>query len=210
VNGFIIPPVYRAGGILTTPFLPTKGPKMKRSEKKNIREIKKGNIHAFEVLFKTYYKDLCLYANHYLKDLDLAEEATQDVFFTIWEKRASLHINDSIKAYLYTSIRNKCLKMIRSENIAHKYSNHVKHAGRPKVTTPVDELNAKELNLLIEKTIGQLPERTREIFRMNRYQGLKYQEIADKLSISVKTVEANMGKALKLFRKNLDEYLKVI
>lgn len=183
---------------------------MKRSEKKNIREIKKGNIQAFEVLFKTYYKDLCFYANHYLKDLDLAEEAVQDVFFNIWEKRSALNIKDSLKAYLYVSTRNKCLKMIRSENMATKYSNHIKHTGRQKVTTPVDELNAKELNLLIEETIRQLPERTREIFRMNRYQGLKYQEIAEKLSISVKTVEANMGKALKLFRKNLNEYLKVI
>jgi len=193
-----------------TPFKPTHRITMKPSEKKTIREIKNGNIQAFEVLFKTYYKDLCFYANHYLKDLDLAEEAVQDVFFNFWEKRSTLNIKDSLKAYLYISTRNKCLKMIRSENTATKYSNHIKHTGRQAVSTPVDELNAKELNLLIEETMNQLPERTRKIFRMNRYQGLKYQEIADKLSISVKTVEANMGKALKLFRKNLDEYLKVI
>jgi len=198
------------GGLFMTLLKPTHRITMKRSEKKNILDIKKGNIQAFEVLFKTYYKDLCFYANHYLKDLDLAEEAVQDVFFNIWEKRSALNIKDSFKAYLYISTRNKCLKMIRSENIATKYSNHIKHTGRQEVATPVDELNAKELNLLIEQTMSQLPERTREIFRMNRYQGFKYKEIADTLSISVKTVEANMGKALKLFRKNLDEYLKVI
>lgn len=198
------------GGLFMTLFKPTHPIPMKRSEKKNILDIKKGNIQAFEVLFKTYYKDLCFYANHYLKDLDLAEEAVQDVFFNIWEKRSALNIKDSFKAYLYISTRNKCLKMIRSENTAAKYSNHIRHVSRQAVATPVDELNAKELNLLIEETMSQLPERTREIFRMNRYQGFKYQEIADALSISVKTVEANMGKALKLFRKNLDEYLKVI
>jgi len=183
---------------------------MKWSEKKTIREIKKGNIQTFERVFRDYYEELCYYANRYLKDLDLSEEAVQDVFFRIWKKRQSLNIHESLKSYLYASTRNKCLKMIRSEKMADKYYQYIKNSAPQNVATPVDELNAAELNTLIERTIKELPERTREIFRMNRYQGLKYAEIAERLSISVKTVEANMGKALKLFRKNLDEYLRVI
>lgn len=183
---------------------------MNTSDKKLIKEVKKGDIKSFETLFKDYYEELCFYAKHYLKDLDQAEEAVQDVFFNIWKGREWIKIRQSVKSYLYTSTRNKCLKIIRSQNMADQYSDYIKNAPGEQVSTPVDELNAKELNLLIENTLKELPERAREIFRMNRFQGLKYGEIADKLSISVKTVESNMGKALKIFRKNLNEYLKVI
>ncbi|MBS3807772.1 MAG: RNA polymerase sigma-70 factor [Bacteroidales bacterium] len=183
---------------------------MKLSEKKTVREIKQGNIQTFERVFRDYYEELCYYANRYLKDLDLSEEAVQDVFFRIWTKRQSLNIHESLKSYLYASTRNKCLKMIRSDKMADKYYEYAKHTAPQKVSTPVDELNAAELNRLIERTIRELPGRTQEIFRLSRYQGLKYAEIAERLSVSVKTVEANMGKALKLFRKNLDDYLRVI
>jgi RNA polymerase sigma-70 factor (ECF subfamily) len=183
---------------------------MKANDKKLIKEVKKGDIKSFEILFKDYYEELCFYANHYTKDMDQAEEAVQDVFFNIWQGRERIKIRESVKSYLYTSTRNKCLKMIRSQNMADQYSEYIKNTTAEQVSTPVDELNAKELNLLIENTLTELPERAREIFRMNRFQGLKYGEIADRLSISVKTVESNMGKALKIFRKNLNEYLKVI
>lgn len=183
---------------------------MKSDEKKIIREIKKGDIQSFERLFKEHYEALTFYANRYLKDLDRSEEAVQDVFYSIWIKRGELNIRESIKSYLYTATRNKCLKMLRADQTADKYSEYMQKSDPQKVFTPVDELNAKELNSLIERTLGQLPRRTREIFKLNRYQGMKYTEIAEKMSISVKTVEANMGKALKIFRRNLDEYLKVI
>ncbi|MFP4621724.1 MAG: RNA polymerase sigma-70 factor [Bacteroidales bacterium] len=184
--------------------------RMKSADKQLLKKIKKGDVKSFEMLFRDYYEELCHYANRYLKDLDLAEEAVQDIFFSIWKNRESLQIKQSVKSYLYIATRNKCLKTIRSQNMAAQYSDYVKNAPHEQVTTPVDELNAKELNLLIERTLNQLPERMGKVFRMNRFQGLKYTEIADQLSISVKTVEANMGKALKIFRKNLDEFLRVI
>lgn len=183
---------------------------MKPTDKKLIKEIKKGDIKSFEILFKDYYEDLCVHATHYLKDLDLAEEAVQDVFFNIWKNKEHINIKQSVKSYLYVSTKNKCLKMIRSQNTANQYSNYIQNTPRQHVSTPVDELNVKELNLLIERTLKELPDKAREIFKMNRFQGLKYTEIADRLSISVKTVEANMGKALKIFRRNLNEFLKVI
>lgn len=182
---------------------------MKSSGKKNIREIQKGNIRTFERVFKAYYEELCHFANRYLKNLDLSEEAVQDVFFNIWKQRENISIRTSLKSYFYASTRNKCLKMLREEKMQNQYSNYMKNTGAPRATTPLDELNARELHFLIERTIDELPQRTRMIFRLSRYEGLKYAEIAEKLSISVKTVEANMGRALKTFRKNLDEYLKV-
>lgn len=139
----------------------------------------------------------------------MAEETVQDVFYSIWKNRNNLLIRESIHSYLYAATRNKCLKIIRSQKTAAKYSSYIKNTSRQQVSTPLDELNARELDMLIEQTLNELPERTGEIFKMNRFQGLKYTEIANKLSISVKTVEANMGKALKIFRRNLHEYLRV-
>ena len=182
---------------------------MNMKETKYIREIRNGNIDAFEKVFRLYYENLCLYANQYLKDLDLSEEAVQDVFFNIWMKRQQIHITDSLKSYLYAATRNKCLKIIRSQNQADKYSDYIKSRQVQQTHTPMHELTAKELNLIIERTLNSSPGRTGEIFRMSRFQNLKYEEIARRLSISVKTVESNMGKALKIFRKNLNEYLHV-
>jgi RNA polymerase sigma-70 factor (ECF subfamily) len=182
---------------------------MENNEKKIIKAIRKGDIKAFEVLFKKYYKALCLYADLYVNDLDLAEETVQELFYYIWKKREDLHINQSVKAYLYRATKNRCLKLIRSQQVAARYADFVKHVPGQQVATPVDELNAKELDLIIEQTLNTLPVRTEEIFRLNRFEGLKYAEIAQKLSISVKTVEANMGKALKVFYRKLHEYLQV-
>jgi RNA polymerase sigma-70 factor (ECF subfamily) len=182
---------------------------MKSSGKRTIREIQNGNIRTFERVFRAYYEELCHFANRYLKDLDASEEAVQDVFYNIWKQRKNINITTSLKSYLYASTRNKCLKMLREDKMQTQYSNYMKNTGTADATTPLDELNARELHLLIERTLNELPQKTRMIFKLSRYQGLKYVEIAEKLSISVKTVEANMGRALKTFRKKLDEYLKV-
>jgi RNA polymerase sigma-70 factor (ECF subfamily) len=179
---------------------------MEKAEKKILQKIASGDLVAFEKLFKDFYEELCFFANKYLKDMDQSEEVVQDMFFVLWQKRENIRINQSLKAYLYTATKNKSLKVIRSKSYEDKYKAHVKSQGLNKVTTPYDELNARELDLLIEKTLNSLPERAKKIFKMSREEGLKYQEIANKLSISVKTVEANMGKALKMFRKNLVEY----
>lgn len=172
------------------------------------KKIIKGDLNAFEKLFKHYYEDLCLFANKYLKDMDLSEQVVQDVFYSFWKNRESIAIHTSIKSYLYTATKNLALKEIRSRKYEEQYVSYAKTDLESNVNTPVDELNAKELDRLIELTLNMLSEKTREIFTLSRYHGLKYNEIAEKLSISVKTVEARMGKALKTFRKNLTDYQK--
>ncbi len=179
---------------------------MGQNKKIPLQKIVKGDLNAFEKLFKNYYEDLCLFAYKYLKDLDLSEQIVQDVFYTFWKNRKTIAIHTSVKSYLYTATKNQCLKEIRSKKYEEQYVSQEKSIPGQYVNTPVDELNAKELNNLIELTLKTLPEKTRQIFTMSRYQGLKYTEIAEKLSISIKTVEARMGKALKAFRKNLTDY----
>lgn len=173
-------------------------------------EIKSGQVPAFEMLFKTYYQSLCRYATTYLKDPDEAEEIVQAAFIGIWEKRASISIETSIKSYLYRTVRNSCLNELKHEQVKQKYLSS-KLTEEEKTTSPADqEAIHVELEEKIRQAIGRLPEQCRLIFTMSRFEELKYQEIADQLNLSVKTVENQMGKALKLMRVHLKEYLPLI
>lgn len=183
---------------------------MNLSEQQIVKSIKEGDINSFETLFKEYYERLCDFGMKYLKSIDQAEEVVQDTFYNIWKNRESLNIKTSLKSYLYTAIRNNCLQELRTRSLDIKYENYYKSHYVNESISPVDELNAKELSLVINKALNSLPERCKTIFKLSRDEGLKYQEIADKLSISIKTVEANMGKALKQFRHYLKEYAEAV
>lgn len=177
-------------------------------EKKVFDKIKKDDIRSFEILFRKYYTVLCNYAYKILKDIDAAEEIIQDLFFNIWEKRHTLTIESSVKSYLYKSAYNRSVLLLRQKKVQNKYEKYVKEQGRPVEYDPSENIDVEELSRVIDKTLEELPERSRKIFSLSRFEGLKYHEIAKKLSLSVKTIESNMGKALKLFRKNIKAYLE--
>jgi RNA polymerase sigma-70 factor (ECF subfamily) len=179
-------------------------------DKNVLNKITEGDIKQFELVFKEYYEKLCHFAFKYLKNIDHSEGIVQDTFYNIWKNRKTLQITSSLKSYLYTAVRNNCLQEIRTRNLDIKYENYYKSHYTNESISPADELNAKELSNAINKALNSLPERCREIFKMSRYEGLKYHEIADKLSISVKTVEANMGKALKQFRLYLKDFAEAV
>jgi len=179
---------------------------MNYSDTEIIERIRKGDLKLFEDMFRAYYKQLCIFAHKYLNSMDSAEEVVQDIFYQIWKKRNELNIKSSLKSYLYTSVKNNCLQQIRVHKLDLKYENYYKTHYSDESRDPAEELRAKELNETINKALNTLPVKCRQVFEMSRYDGLKYHEIADKLSISVKTVEANMGKALKHFRIYLKEY----
>lgn len=180
------------------------------SEEKLFKRIKKGDINQFEVLFKEYYERLCQFAVKYVKNVEQSEEVVQDTFYNIWKNRNTLNIKTSIKAYLFTAVRNNCLQVIRTQTLDVKYENYYKSHFTNESVSPSDVLNAKELSNIINKAFNSLPDRCRVIFKMSRDEGLKYHEIAAKLSISIKTVEANMGKALKHFRSYLKDYAEAV
>lgn len=175
----------------------------------NTRQLSFDNLKSYEALFRQYYQMLCTYALRFVKDPDTAEEIVQDLFYKLWEKRAELQINTSVKSYLYSAVHNRCLKFIEHRNVETKYRNYYLLHESEIDNEPGDSASISELQGVIENTLNALPERCSRIFRLNRFEGLKYHEIALKLSISVKTVEANMGKALKLLRKNLKDYVEV-
>jgi RNA polymerase sigma-70 factor, ECF subfamily len=171
-----------------------------------IERVQKGDEKAFEMLFRTYYNSLCLFVHKILKDKEVSEEIVQDIFYYVWEKRESLELSISVKSYLFKSVYNNSLKYIRHQKIVKNYESKVEKADQP---FELQDNNAEigEIMHIIKFTLDQVPDRTREIFELNRNEGLKYQEISDKLQISIKTVEAHMTSILKLFRENLKEYM---
>ncbi|MTI32556.1 RNA polymerase sigma-70 factor [Xanthovirga aplysinae] len=179
------------------------------TENEIIAAIQKGNEEVFESIFRNHYEPLCMHAMRYLEDADAAEEVVQELFYQIWQKREELTINSSLKAYLFRSVRNSCLNLIKHEKVKEDYKNYNQHrinVAEKQVSLSVEE---NELSGLIIQAIEELPEERRKIFKMSRNEGLKYKEIAQHLNISVKTVEAQMGKALRFMREQLAEFLPV-
>jgi RNA polymerase sigma-70 factor, ECF subfamily len=169
-------------------------------------KIQKGDIKEFESQFKKFYSPLCLFAFRYLKDMDSAEEIVQDLFYNYWKNKEKIEIRTSLKSYLYQATKNKCLKVIEHNAVKDRYASEMVSLGQSTTDSQPNNLETEELNTIIENTLNELPENCRKIFVMSRFEGMKYNEIASALSISIKTVEANMGKALKLFRTNLRQY----
>lgn len=180
------------------------------NDERLVRKISKGDIGAFEQLFRKYYEAMCAFAVIYIKDHDLVEEMVQDVFFHFWEKREELTIQ-SVKPYLYSMVKNKCLQHLRREKIGKRVFSEIKLQYEQTASEdPASIYRAAEMNETFNKALKELPDRTRKIFEMSRFEGRKYKEIARLLNISIKTVESNMHKALKHFRLRLHDYIEIV
>jgi RNA polymerase sigma-70 factor, ECF subfamily len=170
-------------------------------EKQVLETLQLGNESAFEMIFRTYYQPLCRYAYSFLQDKEEAEEVVQASFITVWEKRNNIAIETSLKSYLYRMVRNSCLNVIKHEKVKQLAVSEVAYES------VAQKIQAAELEIKITEAMKTLPEQCRLVFQLSRFEELKYQEIADQLQISVKTVENHMGKALKLMREQLKDYL---
>lgn len=164
----------------------------------------------FEQVFKSHFKALHAYACTILKDESQAEELVQHVFFKLWEKKEQVNITQSVQAYLYRSVYNECLNYLKHQKVKKAHQSHTLYTSGS-ASEPVSKgLVAKELQQKINEALKQLPEQCRTIFQMSRFEELKYREIAEKLNLSIKTVENQMGKALKIMRMQLVEYLPAL
>jgi RNA polymerase sigma-70 factor (ECF subfamily) len=171
------------------------------------KKIQGGDIREFERLFTKYYEPLCKHACKILRDMDTAEDIVQEFFYNFWKNRESFSPKLSLNAYLYQSIRNNALHHLGHLAIKQAYVQQAQSEFQDKMPVSVQyEVEMQDLNKVINATLLQMPERCSSVFRMNRFEGKKYREIAEILSISIKTVEADMGKALQLFRKTLKEF----
>lgn len=183
---------------------------MLASEIEVLEAIREGDETAFEMIFKEYYQPLCRYAHSFLSDREEAEETVQASFIGIWEKRNTLRITTSLKAYLYQAIRNRCLNVLKHEKVKQQHVHHEMVLMAKHDEATADTVLSNELEKKIYLAMQALPEQCRLVFKLSRFEELKYQEIADQLNISVKTVENQIGKALKIMREQLREYLPII
>lgn len=160
---------------------------------------------AFELVFNQYYNVLRSYAFRFVDEIEEAEEVVQEVFVKFWEKCDSLAPDSSIKSYLYRSVHNTCLNQIKHAKVKDSYRQYVVNFLEEAREDSYEENADDGVQDRIFRAIDDLPPRCSEIFKLSRFEGLKYMEIADHLGISIKTVEVQMGKALKVLRDKLQD-----
>lgn len=159
-------------------------------------------------LFQTYYTSVCSTIHRFIRDRNLVEDLAQEVFLRFWEKRQKINITSSVKAYLHRMAVNEALAHLRKNK---RYS---EEEFTPDISSG-EEAGAEEQYLYaelegsIKAAIDSLPPKCRAVFQLSRYEELTYKEIAEKMDISVKTVENQMGKALKVLRQKLKSYLHI-
>lgn len=160
----------------------------------------------FEAFFSLHYPVMVGFAMNYISDKDQAEELVQDVFTNVWVKADSLRISTSVKSFLFTATRNACLNFIKHKKIEQRYASRQVHMS----LHHENSMEYEELVGRLEIAMNKIPEKCRAIFELNRFEGKRYKEIAEELNLSIKTVENQMGKALKILRNELGDYLPLI
>jgi RNA polymerase sigma-70 factor (ECF subfamily) len=168
-----------------------------------VERVRTGDPHAFEALFHQYHAPLCAFAYRYLGARDLAEEIVQEVFLLVWERRATWEVRTSARSYLFTAVRNASLSYLRHERVVRRREPEVRELLRALAPSGEPESTEWETIAAVRQAIGRLPERCRLVFTLHREQGLTYTEVADVLGISPRTVEVQIGRALKSLRKAL-------
>lgn len=173
-----------------------------------IEQIRAGDESAFDALFTAWYSKLQAYAFSVLQNEVHAEEVVQTVFCRIWEKRRQWQVHTSMKAYLYGCVYHQCMDGLRRDKQVQKYQRHVLQSSTGGQVAPASgKAELKELEAKLQYALSQLPDQCRAIFQLSRFGGLKYREIAEQLGVSVKTVEAQVSKALKHLRDQLTDFL---
>ncbi len=175
-----------------------------------LTKIREGDIKTFEEVFRLYYAPLCLYASCIVSGKDAAEEIVQELFYVLWRDKEKLQVIYSLKNYLYGAVRKESLQYLEHEEIKRRYQDAmVLKEDNSKVSRSAEhELEFEELQELITDTLKELPLRRSTIFKMHRFEGKKYETIASSLGLSVKTVEAEMSKALKTLKNKVELYFK--
>jgi RNA polymerase sigma-70 factor (ECF subfamily) len=171
-----------------------------------LERLRAGDQDAFDSIFRAYYARLVQLAQGMLGERATAEEIVQDVMLEVWRRRKTLTVDTSLHGYLFRATRNRTLNHLRHEKVVQRGSVYV---TQETVAQPAgdQELAEREIDVALTQALSALPPRCREVFELSRVHGLKYAEIATTLGISIKTVEAQMGKALRILREQLSQWL---
>lgn len=173
-------------------------------------KLKAGNKSAFQELFEEYYTSMYFYACKFVDD-DLARDLVHDVFMIFWQNKENITIKSSLSAYLFRMVRNKCLKEIERQKVRDDYSAESLNLDElAYYNDGIKSIIELELEEKLKKAMDKMPDGCRQVFVMSRFNGLKNKEIAEQLGISVKAVEKQITKSLKILRLELKEYLPLL
>ena len=167
------------------------------NDKELLHAIQQKDKRAFDALFREYYRLLCLFSYNMIRDKEQAEEIVQEFFITLWENPPL--VTDSVRSYFYKAIYNRTLNYISKANT--RLKNEDLYSQIDQQTE--EETDDKELQNFISKAVDTLPEKCKEIFIMCKYNDMSYSQVSEMLHISPKTVENQMGIALKKLRELL-------
>ena len=179
-----------------------------------ILSLQRSEKPAFEAVYTDFFGVIYHLSLQYLHDEKVAEEIVQDSFMKLWEIRETLNDRFNIRNFLYTITKNNCLNYLRNQKTALRHQENLKYLEMQFNYEALEKMGSyvefEELRLKIDQAIASLPDELRETFLLSRFDELQYKEIAENLSVSIKTVEARMTKALKILRYELKDYLTVI
>lgn len=179
-------------------------------ENELVKAIKEDSSQAFEELFNKLYPSLVNHAIRFVKEKEFAEEIVQDSFVAFWNKRKELMITTSLSGYLYQIVRNRCLNYLKSKNYKDMQLLTQEMYVESSQDSISESLDEHDLVKIIDAAIQSLPEKTHLFFNLSREEDLSYKEIGEKLSVSVKTVEYHVSRALKVIRKALEQHWYII
>lgn len=171
-----------------------------------LARLRAGETSAFDAIFRANYALLVRVAESMLRERAMAEEIVQDVMLELWRRREALEVTESVRGYLLQATRNRSLNALRHRAIE-KRSEPQLIEGTARGTPTDSAARESEIAAALQGAISELPDRCRQVFELSRVEGLKYAEIATRLGISVKTVEVQMGKALRILRERLRPWL---
>ena len=178
------------------------------TDKELLELLEKDDELAISLIFRTYYRYLCRVAYRIIPDSNTAEDLSQEVFFELWRRKGQLQAVTSLKAYLRRAAVNRALNFIRDQKV--KFADEQPQPLQSGGANAGQQMEADELQQRIDEAIDRLPERCRIVFVLSRFEDMSYQQIADALDISVKTVENQISKALRQLRESLGPFLSVL
>lgn len=177
------------------------------SDKDLFKLLTQGNESAFSEMYNRYKEALYLHANRSLSNHNEARDMVQEVFTTLWTKRESLHVPDSVASYLYGAIRNRILNFIAHQKVVNRYMDAIDSFLERSHSTTDHAVRHKELENLLLREIDRLPKKMKEVFVMSRKQGMSYKQIAEELNISDQTVKKQVQRAIKILRLKIKLHL---
>ena len=176
---------------------------MESKEKYIIEGLRSGRESAYRQLFDQYYQKLVVFAYKYLEDLESARDIVQEFYLYLYESRHSISIQISLKSYLYTAVKNRCLNQVKHEQVKEKHRNMRRSEENVSGPDLEEIMDAVELEARVYEIVSKLPDKCRQIYIMSRVDGKRNREIADELNLSVRTVETQISKALKSLKNSL-------